>query len=170
MPLSLHCKKFMNTQSRGVAVYFSQTSQHSSSDFSVHPHQGQSRWIIYKDESPWQALAHTPVLGRSLVIPSTWGTRSSVCILVCMWVCVNHWWLSRTGCPPSSKIYLWITAGGLKTKRLWTNLNVSFAWSVFLSSCQCEMQLPQQKMIFINLNLKFIWWNYDKYILLRTCS
>lgn len=86
MPLSLHCKKFMNTQSRRVAVYFSQTSQHSSSDLSVHPHQGQNRCVISKDESPWQELAHTPVLGRSLVIPSTWGTRSSVCILVCILV------------------------------------------------------------------------------------
>lgn len=70
MPLSLHCKKFMNTRSRRVAVYFSQTSQYSSSDLSVYPHQGQNRCIFYKDESLRQDPARTTTQGCWLVTPS----------------------------------------------------------------------------------------------------
>lgn len=114
MPLSLHCKKFMNTQSRGVAVYFSQTSQHSSSDFSVDPHQGQNSCVISKDESLWQTwLAHTcqdarwssPALEHPFLSVHS-GVFMSLCRpLVTFQEWRVHFCLGRE-CSPSSKIYM----------------------------------------------------------------
>lgn len=88
MPLSLHCKKFMNTLSRGVAVYFSQTSQYSSSDLSVYPHQGQNRCIFYKDESLQQEPARATTPGCWLVTPSP-GAPVPRCVLSCVYECAD---------------------------------------------------------------------------------